>query len=110
MRPEKSESGLKTNSLDPRRELPLEIDVNERNQNGIRHRDERKIWCNRLREGKMATEGSNSISDHAHIILESLDYYRRCLFEEDDSDKKIIKELDDAIKSFERFGSKHSFL
>lgn len=47
---------------------------------------------------KKTTEASNSISDHAGIILEALDDYRKWFSENDDSDKKIIKLIDRAIE------------
>ena len=49
-------------------------------------------------KGKMAATGNNPISDHAGIILEALDDYRRWFSENENSDKETIKLMDDAIE------------
>jgi len=49
-------------------------------------------------KGKRSIAGNNSISDHAGIILEALNDYRRWFCEDEDSDKDIIKSIDDAIE------------
>ena len=50
---------------------------------------------------EMATKGvadNNSISDHAGIILDALNDYRMWFSENEDSDKEMIKLIDDAIE------------
>ena len=41
---------------------------------------------------------NKSISDHAEIILDALNDYRRWFAGNDDSDKELTKQIDDAIK------------
>ena len=47
---------------------------------------------------KEDTADNNPISDHARIILDALNDYRKWFSENDDSDKEITKQIDDAIE------------
>ncbi len=51
-----------------------------------------------MTEPKKDTAENNSISDHAEIILDALNDYRRWFSGNDDSDKEITKQIDDAIE------------
>lgn len=48
---------------------------------------------------KKETADNNSISDHAEIILDALNDYRKWFLGNDDPDKEIAKQIDDAIES-----------
>jgi hypothetical protein len=49
-------------------------------------------------KAKRNAADNNSISDHAGIILDALNDYRMWFSENEDSDKEMIKLIDDAIE------------